>query len=219
MIIIKLVHHIIPQFKVHSRNLRLRMFLCSSSSVVGLWLRRLRRENCFQIFQILYNEEIRKDLQLTLTSWEKQQELSQWHLCKDNFTPFVGVKPKPCYLIWYKRPNWTSTQIFVSCIICTSTPPTTTPIKFAPQSRQIYDEKSHLATSSQHADCVCVCTSVYLTSLLPICWRSSCLSVKELRGRMFFSSSSLLLGRFPSLMFRVSRRRILMARAPGIETP
>lgn len=59
-----------------------------------------------------------------------------------------------------------------------------------------------------------VCLSVYLTSLQPICWRSSCLSVSELRGRMFFSSSSFLLGRFPSLMFKVSRRRIFMAKEP-----
>lgn len=65
----------------------------------------------------------------------------------------------------------------------------------------------------QPAECVCV--FVYLTSLQPICWRSSCLSVSELRGRMFFSSSSLLLGRFPSLMLSVSRRRIFMAKEPG----
>lgn len=87
--------------------------------------------------------------------------------------------------------------------------------EITPQLRQIFYENSHPATFSQRADCVRM--SVYLTSLQPICWRSSCLSVSELRGRMFFSSSSFLLGRFPSLMFRVSRRRILMAKEPSIE--
>lgn len=55
---------------------------------------------------------------------------------------------------------------------------------------------------------------IYLTSLQPICCRSSCRSVSDVRGRMFFSSSSLLLGLFPSLMASVSRRRILLAREP-----
>lgn len=32
--------------------------------------------------------------------------------------------------------------------------------KSAPQSRQIYDEKSHLAAFSKHAKCVCVCVQV-----------------------------------------------------------
>lgn len=59
---------------------------------------------------------------------------------------------------------------------------------------------------------LCVC--VYLTNLQPICWRSSCLSISELRGRMFFSSNSFLLGRFRSLRFRVSRRRILIVKEP-----
>ncbi|TNN79523.1 hypothetical protein EYF80_010340 [Liparis tanakae] len=52
-------------------------------------------------------------------------------------------------------------------------------------------------------------------------WQCECsgpMESGELRGRMFFSSSSVLLGRFPSLMFRVSRRRIFMARAPGTKT-
>lgn len=56
--------------------------------------------------------------------------------------------------------------------------------------------------------------SNYLTSLVPICCRISCLSSSEVRCKMFLSSSSFLDGLLPSLIARVSRRRILLARAP-----
>lgn len=57
MIIIKIVSQntlCYGNFKYFS-NLRLRMFLCSSSSVVGLWLKRLKGENYVHIFS--YKEQ------------------------------------------------------------------------------------------------------------------------------------------------------------------
>ena len=45
----KMLYHITPWFENAFRNLRLRMFLCSSSSVVGLWLRRLKQRRTINI--------------------------------------------------------------------------------------------------------------------------------------------------------------------------
>lgn len=56
--------------------------------------------------------------------------------------------------------------------------------------------------------------SNYLTSLVPICCRISCLSSSDVRCKMFLSSSSFLDGLLPSLIARVSLRRILLAKAP-----
>lgn len=56
--------------------------------------------------------------------------------------------------------------------------------------------------------------SHYLTSLVPICCRISCLSSSDVRCKMFLSSSSFFDGLLPSLIARVSLRRILLAKAP-----
>lgn len=167
-------------------HLRLRMFLCSSSSVVGLWLRRLKREiNVLTPLSFFY------------------------------FTPFLLLLVQSTGLSassgQTNKLNFSTDSLL--CIICTSTTPTTRP---KPNEQSQPNLSWKFTPSYVFVECrACASRCAYLTSLQPICWRSSCLSVSELRGKMFFSSSSFLLGRFPSLMFRVSRRRILLAREPG----
>lgn len=61
---------------------------------------------------------------------------------------------------------------------------------------------------------LCKNWSYYLTSLVPICCRISCRSSSDVRCKMFLSSSSFFDGLLPSLIARVSLRRILLAKAP-----
>lgn len=54
----------------------------------------------------------------------------------------------------------------------------------------------------------------YLTSFVPIWCLISCLSSSDVRCKMFLSSNSFLDGLLPSLIARVSLRRILLAKEP-----
>lgn len=67
----------------------------------------------------------------------------------------------------------------------------------------------HLHPAKPHSPC-----HWYLTSFVPIWCLISCLSSSDVRCKMFLSSNSFLDGLLPSLIARVSLRRILLAKEP-----
>lgn len=67
----------------------------------------------------------------------------------------------------------------------------------------------HLRPEKPHLPC-----DWYLTSFVPIWCLISCLSSSDVRCKMFLSSNSFLDGLLPSLIARVSLRRILLAKEP-----
>lgn len=67
----------------------------------------------------------------------------------------------------------------------------------------------HLRPAKSHLPC-----HWYLTSFVPIWCLISCLSSSDVRCKIFLSSNSFLEGLLPSLIARVSLRRILLAKEP-----
>lgn len=147
-------------------DIRFRIFRCSSSSVVGLWLSRL------------WDEENK--------SQSGRNHRDYWWIFSLCFVKkFIGAQ----FILIYKTRLW----------------PTKIQSKLLTKLSMLVS--NILAVTDQDG-------LEYLTSLQPICCHSSCRSISEVRGRMFFSSSSFLLGLLPSLIASVSLRLILLAREP-----
>lgn len=82
---------------LHFRDSRLRMFLCSSSSLLGLWLRRLKKKEKNVLVHFLH-EDCRGNyfnISMVLDGSADKQELSVVKRVVLIYT-FFGVHPKGC---------------------------------------------------------------------------------------------------------------------------